>query len=470
DAYIDKRTDMRSQVGGFLVERISLRRLPIQEGIDVFRRRISRYWDGKAIRPITNHSYPFSDAFFKYLYNYSNQGLRQSLNLLNSIWNRFRRSSKITGLFTFQESLKYVRGEEGAWPQDFSTKDLFPFEKDYLIDEFWSKKRFNTDTERSGFVESALGKAFEILKVDTPKIVDLVRVNQQVPFVFGEKIVKRRPDVYVEFFGALGLERKRAVEFQVKIYGPESMVKREELESSIQLLKDGLLDLVFVIIAGKGPDPRFVAELHRLEFRSRLMGLSPMNSDAIVTLYLLGIYDDLVGMKPSSGVVKNMMETILGMPYEKFVADLRSMPKNSRGELVEGESHGVPSESKTLEKLLEAIPEPVSVTSSVPAPPGDAVAIDRRHKDSWTNLLDEGIKEYSTEIKYIIDLVMNRKGKYKGQTTEDFLVKELPAGLSKPRMRKAFKLLPEKSNLFTRGGSSIVLSKAGEELYQKIGR
>ncbi|MFW9917950.1 MAG: hypothetical protein ACFFGZ_20310, partial [Candidatus Thorarchaeota archaeon] len=151
--------------------------------------------------------------------------------------------------------------------------------------DFWDPATFKTKGSRSTACEQALAAAFQLIAdQDHPRNVDRARCNPTIVVRENGQERRRRPDVFVEFFGQLGPERARAVEFQVKIYEAGHSVDASDLRSSFELLECGASDLLYLIMTGAGLTGQARMEINT--FQNRVMGLQPINETQLLALVL----------------------------------------------------------------------------------------------------------------------------------------------------------------------------------------
>jgi hypothetical protein len=205
NAFIKKNTDLHSQVQGFLIENISLNHLDHDLATQIYKNRIEEFWKKQAVQPHSMRWYPFSEPLFSYVYYYTAHQLRDSLNLLNRIWQDYRLNQKVSVIANYLNAMKIVRTIERDWPSKFFVRYLHEFERNVLLDEFWDPRTYRTDGERSRVCEEAITNGFDLLaKKDKPRYIDRARCNLTFTINMNGKKLRRRPDVYVELFGQLG--------------------------------------------------------------------------------------------------------------------------------------------------------------------------------------------------------------------------------------------------------------------------
>ncbi|MFW9917747.1 MAG: hypothetical protein ACFFGZ_19260, partial [Candidatus Thorarchaeota archaeon] len=129
DSFVNQNADLRSQVQGFLVERISLSHLEPELAVQVFENRMEEFWAGQSRRPRIYKFYPFDSAAFRYIYDYKGHQIRDSLNSLHSIWQKSRRDRAVQPLLDYFQTMKLVRRIENDWPRQFLPDAFHLFER-----------------------------------------------------------------------------------------------------------------------------------------------------------------------------------------------------------------------------------------------------------------------------------------------------------------------------------------------------
>ena len=87
---------------------------------------------------------------------------------------------------------------------------------------------------------------------------------------------------------------------------------------------------------------------------------------------------------------------------------------------------------------------------------------------SWINVFPLSLIDCEEEIKYLFKLVMTREGRWKGQTTQTFLIKNPPPEISKDKLKILFKTLPKETSFFVRKSTSIILTEDGKKESKSI--
>ena len=475
--FIRDNTDLYYQIQGFLIENIFLEPLEHELIQQIFKNRIEEFWKNRPVQPRSMRWYPYSEPVFDYVYNYTGLQLRESLNLLNQVWREFRLSQEIKIIDNYLTAMQLIRTIENDWPHNFLVDSFHEFERNALLDDFWDPQTFKTDTERSNFCEKALTDGFELLAhEDHPHYVDRARNNPSFPIIINGRKKRRKPDVYVELFGQLGPERARRVEFQVKIYSETSFVTFKDLESSFEIFQAGLTDLLYLIMTGKGLDP--TAMMNAQQLGNRIMGLQPINKTQLLALILLGRYKEITGIELSPDIVKALLAQILNQPWDNFIADIKLLPKNYGIEPILQLPISQPPIIPTI-KTPKTIPLTQYTSKPQPQPSIKVEEIKEISKPTktavkveieltWINQFPTNLSDCQKEIKYLFNLVITRGGRFYGQTTLTYLLKNVPLELSKDKLKILFKTLPKDTSYFIKRKTSIVITEEGKKIASRI--
>jgi hypothetical protein len=94
------------------------------------------------------------------------------------------------------------------------------------------------------------------------------------------------------------------------------------------------------------------------------------------------------------------------------------------------------------------------------------IDIDKPQTDSplWETLFPSTIVEFKREIKFLFNLVLNRKGQWFGKTSYNFLLKQKTEDLSVKNLRKVYMLLPQETSYFTKEKTSIIITDEGKRI------
>ena len=320
DQAIQKKSDLQSQIGGFINNKIVLNPLSIEEMKNVLKKRVELFWEGTN-QPILQHNpiAPFTDEAFEYIIHYYNRKLRNCIKACDSIWGIFKNQEKVSKFLDYYQTFNLIRRKENNLPvQDtFTISSLHPFEINYLIKQFWSQVRFSTEGVRSEYIEVALWKAFLLLKQDESQVIGEAKHNRQ-------KTQLRRPDVLVPFFENEGPIKTLLVEYQVKMYSESELINKEvpsgELDSSIELLTNHSIDALHIITT----IPLSKSIKKKLEpFKERIISYQPINNHQLVALICFQDFNSLFNRTLTIIETKSLLQIIFNKPWDIYIEDLR---------------------------------------------------------------------------------------------------------------------------------------------------
>lgn len=496
NTFVNQNADLRSQVQGFLVERISLAPLEPNLAVQVFENRMEEFWTSQARKPLTYTFYPFAPVAFRYIYEYKAHQIRDSLNILHSIWQKARRDRRLQPMLDYFQAMKLVRTIENDWPEQFLPDALHLFERMAILKDFWDPTTFSTEEERSAACGQALTTAFQLLaEHDQPRWVDRARRNPIISV--GENGQERRlhPAVFVEFFGQVDPTQARTVDFQVKIYGSTGSIGAADLRSSFDLLEFGATDLLYLVMTGTGLASQARMEINT--FPNRVMGLQPLNDNQALALVLLTRYEEITGAEFDLQTAKAILEIVLNRNWEQFGQELQNIPKNdprSDTHVAEISEPLIPTApagedlSEFLESTMAAqapsgdsptqiptLPQTGDVTREEPlaAPalevtePEPSLAASREPEHDWGESFRLALKNWEKDIRYFFARILMRKGRWKGQTTINYLIKDCPPEISPERLKMLFRTLPEQTPYLRKEKTSIHITEEGEKFARK---
>ncbi|MEJ2251220.1 MAG: hypothetical protein P8Y97_16400, partial [Candidatus Lokiarchaeota archaeon] len=107
--YIDNHQDYRTQLRGFLIKKIELTRLTLEEVLEALSLMMTRFWNQAGLIHPSNPIYPFTKEFFSYLYEYHAHEYREILLFLDNVWTYFKQSTQIFEFNNSFEMIKFVR-------------------------------------------------------------------------------------------------------------------------------------------------------------------------------------------------------------------------------------------------------------------------------------------------------------------------------------------------------------------------
>ncbi|MBD3353112.1 MAG: hypothetical protein GF364_16645 [Candidatus Lokiarchaeota archaeon] len=486
--FVKTKQDYKRQLSGFFSRKIDLNRLTKEEAVEALRGIMQNFWTQQKLSP-TNIYYPFSAGFFSYLYDYEVRDYRSMLNVLNGIWNWFKEKKKVK---TFDKPFDYIRFIRKKWAiregkqYILQLRDLIPFEKKVLKDKWNKIDAVFKSNEKSNMVEVAMTAFIEVLRDnEVPRRIALVQQHATLQYFTKGKKQTRFPDVYVAVQNPGPLDENRAFEIQVKIHEPNQYVRLKEIEGSLGSLTHKKIDALVFLITGPGLEPRALTEIERLQVSERVFCVSPLNSDQLDALLLMVYYRELIESDPPPLLVKEIFSTIFGIDWEDLINRIGNMTAMSplKEPIVEKEPvkqgssaitdylHVNKTPEVTQKTLNKEQPnqEEISVghkpaqTTAMCKPENDTPASERPESISTSEESDvneglhvpEEIVELKNryecilnEVSFILNLALDRKGRWGGQVTKDYVKKRVPPELKEEQCRLVFDQLRKDAKKF----------------------
>ncbi len=391
-----KNSDYYNQfLGLFSSTNISLRFLELAQINQIVKKHLERLYNENSLTlPINYSLYPFSPEAIEYLYRISAKNIRNLKIYLNTLWEEFQKRKKvefISNAFSIMKKFK----------KDITLDD---YEIDILYNRLWSEK-IKTSGVRSNMVEKALQKAFEILKSESHYQIYRVENNPQIKIKVNNKYKMTRPDVLLTLSSKYNIGEMKKIEFQVKIYEEKSSVLRSHVETSKNLLEQKEIDFVHFVTTTDFTKS-LVNELKE-KYPERIGGVYPLTKSQQAYLSLLVFYEDIFNKKLNPSYVKILLKNSLGIDIGEFFDNIKKLPKISTTPIPQPpiDSFEKISVDKTV---VETTLDSTNVTTS-----GEIELI------TTTELTEE--KEYPPVIEDILIFMYRRAGRYKWQTTFNYL-------------------------------------------------
>ena len=260
---------------GFKYEELSLMNLSEEDASRILLCHMEEFWNcyGSDFRPIgKDRYYPFSKSAFKYIYETHDRNLRDTLKICNRTVEKYKESKQILYYNNIETSIYNLR-------PSLSEIYLFENELNYLFN-FLNK--FTDRNNLSRKVENGLVKAFNVLKSQQDKkYISNVEHEPQIK-LSNERVCK--PDVYLTLFGQQKIQDIKHVEFQVKMSYPTNYVKYSDVESSIDLIKDGKNEYLHFITLSP-LENKIIQELK--QFKGYIGRVTPLEQEEPAYLMLL---------------------------------------------------------------------------------------------------------------------------------------------------------------------------------------
>ncbi len=452
---MEKNKALSGQISEFMFIQ-ALKQLEVDQVTQVFRNRMNYFWEQHASdrSPVAPY-YPFSDNLFEYVFRNEKRDLRKAIHFLHKLWSSFRLNHQVPKLESMFESMRIV------WvhmERSFDLAALQPFEWNIIRKAFNEPQRYQNNALRSSSIEKGLERAWKVLEQEPASAMKVSRI----PRIKMKSGATRIPDVLIELNKNLGAEHRRAVEFQVKAYKPDSSVELKHIQSSLELFEEQYTDFIYFIITGKGLTPEAEARVKALEVTNFSRIRRPSTSEIQENcLYLLALFKeitnaDLQSLEGREQVVRQILHTILGRPVEEFLKEVKSLAFR-------------PPKVEVMEELL---PEPGDDDSgdggdgTPPEPPPQPIP----ESPLWKKYPD--LKPYRYELCALCSYLRGResgtnKFKFVEATVQKNTVAK-DASLTKELLTRLVKELFKQGYTISVSSTSFKLTPKGETLYGEV--
>jgi Cdc6-like AAA superfamily ATPase len=437
-----KNTDYYNQFQGlFSSNNISLKFLELVQVKQIVKKHLDRLYNEYSVTlPVEYSLYPFNPEAIEYLYRISAKNIRNVKIYLNDYWEGFQKKGKIeyiSDAFKIMEKFK----------KDIVLDD---FEVEILYNKLWSEK-IKTAGKRSTLVENALQNAFAILRTDSNYNIYGVENNPQIRIKDNSRFKTVRPDIVVSLASKYKIGEMKRIEFQVKIYEKKSSVLRSHIETSKKLLEQKQVDFVYFVTTSDF-SKTLISELKET-YPERIGGVYPLTKSQQAYLSLLVFYESIFNQKLSPSYAKILLKNSLGIDIGEFFEFISTLPKISITPVIQ----------PTLEKFAPKIKEITSVKLKELSP-SDPIISEIPIKDA----LEKREKNYPPVIEDILLFIHRRVGRYKWQTTFNYLKGKL-LNFRDEEVKEGFNWL-KKFSEYTENisSTSIKLNDNGIELLNNL--
>lgn len=289
---------------------IALTNLDPEIVIRIINQYFAIFWGDFNFRPPPEYSlYPFGVNSIKYLYSNNGQDLRKTLKNVYELIEKYRKQDKIEKVDTFFKAFKSFRQRDDMALSYIEQIEL----KNKLLD-----KRIQ-DKNRSTKVELALCKFFEPLKnhPDYDYLTDVKHEPSLGPS-------KKKPDVYLEFFGKQGLEFVKSVGIEVKIYRKGTEIAKKDISKTYILLEEKAVDYVMWVTNV----PLDIKHRYDLppELKPNLGRFTPLDDLELAYVAFMVNFEEIFGVGPTVEQAEFVLNRIDLSPI-KIKEKLLELPK-----------------------------------------------------------------------------------------------------------------------------------------------
>jgi len=439
-----KNSDYYDQFQGFFSSNnISLKFLELAQVKQIVKKHLNRLYNQYSVTlPVEYSLYPFSPEALEYLYRISAKNIRNVKIFLNDYWEEFQKTGKIEYI---SDAFKIMK----KFKKDIVLDD---FEVEILYDKLWSEK-IKTAGKRSTLVENAIQKAFEILRSDPSYNIYGVENNPQIRIKENSKVKTVRPDIVVNLASKYTIGEMKRIEFQVKIYEEKSSILRSHVETSKKLLEQRKIDFVYFVTTSDF-SKTLISELKET-YPERIGGVYPLTKSQQAYLSLLVFYESIFGKKLNLSYAKILLKKSLGIDIGEFFEFIRTLPKVSITPVIKPTLETFTLKTEELQKVkqLDVIPSKAAI-EEIP------IKVDQ-----------ESTKiSYPPAIEDILLFMYRRNGRYKWQTTFNFLKGKI-LNFRDEEVKEGFNWLKKQSNYTENiSSSSIKLNDNGIQLLKSLNK
>ncbi|MEJ2249365.1 MAG: hypothetical protein P8Y97_06865 [Candidatus Lokiarchaeota archaeon] len=516
--YIDKHQDFRTQLRGFLIDKIDLTRLTLNEVLEALSLIMIRFWNQAGLIHPSNPIYPFTLDFFSYLYEYHAHEYREILIYLDKVWTRFKQSTQIFEFNNSFDMIKFVRLTlSPSNVQELFYSSLLDWEKEKVKDKFKNIKSRHTGGTQSDLVEKRITNVLRILQEnEIPKQISWVEKSPTIKVETEKGKETRYPDIYVQLIRSNLSNKRRTFEIQVKMYDKENYIKLKDIDSSLVLLERAYTDALLFIITGGGLEESVIQEIHKLNLADRILYFKPLNLEQFKALSFIVYYRKITGKEPTVSVIKEVLKILFEEKWDNIIEKIRNIgsfrakriiqeikekekstitgflePQTSKesiedqkivsqngGNISAENQRDVKVQNKLIDKQMEV--ENLNMhKEKVEIEPIDIIIADLKLEEI-KNILKILYKRYQDNLKelnFIFHCINSRTDRHKGKATKDYLKKRVPPHLSDELINELFLRLKnedlknqvnQEEKLVTYEGSSICITDIGKEFYTLI--
>ncbi|KKL76054.1 hypothetical protein LCGC14_2048750, partial [marine sediment metagenome] len=274
--------DQSNQLENWVID-IALTNLNPNDMITIISKYLESFWDEfLQCPPHDKILFPFGANSIKYLYEINGHNLRNTLRELYLLIDTYKKNNKLNYVETFFQAFKVFRKRYDVALSVIEQKELIRKLLDKTIQ----------DKTRSTNVELALCDFFKVLEKheDYNYLSD---VKHEPPM--GKS--KKKPDIFLEFFGDIDLESVKKVGIEVKVYRVGNEVPSTDVKKTYVLLKENALDYITWITNV----PLNLMERYSLpeHLKKHLGRYSPLNELELSYLAFIRYFDEIYQRKPS---------------------------------------------------------------------------------------------------------------------------------------------------------------------------
>jgi hypothetical protein len=441
-----QNSDYYNQFQGlFTSNNISLKYLELAQIKQIVRKHLERLLNKyKLTLPVDHSLYPYSSEAIEYLYFISGRNIRRLQKHLNALWDEFQEKKEVIYISNAFEIMKRFK----------DSMSLNDYEIKILYNRLWSSE-IKTSGMRSSLVESGLEKAFTSLMSESHQIYS-VENNPSIT-IKDDGISKTvRPDILVTLSSQFKISDLKRIEFQVKIYEEKSSIPKKHIKTSQNLLEQKKIDYVYFVTTTQFT--RSLIEELQNKFPERIGGIDALSKKAQAYLSLLTFYEDIFEKQITPSRAKILLKESLGITIGDFFQRVRDLPKISKKLPT---TVSIESFSKKKPKIEEKVTEIKKEEKIEPK-----IHIEEKEE----KLEPKPKKSYPEVIEDILLFMYKRTGRYKHQTTYNYLKGKI-LNYRDEEVKRGFKWLKSREEYADEiSSASIKINDEGIELLKNLGK
>jgi len=289
---------------------IALTSMESNNVIRIINKYLQVFWINFNFEPPPNYAlFPFGENSLKYLYENNGLDLRKTLKNLYDLIEEYRKNNELEHIDNFFQAFKIFRQRNDVALSFMEQKELRAMLLDSSIQ----------DKFRSTIVEKGICQFFEVL-AKHPDYDYLSDVLHEPPLGHS----KKKPDIFLEFFGKEGPELIRKLGIEVKIYRRGTEISKGDIEKTYLLLKEHALDYV-TWITNVPLDIKYRYDLPE-EFSANIGRISPLNDLELAYVSFITQFTKIYERNPTIEEVEYILNKIDLSPI-KLRERLKVLPK-----------------------------------------------------------------------------------------------------------------------------------------------
>ena len=442
-SYLQNSDYYNQFLGLFTSNNISLEYLELAQINQMIKKHLELLFNKYSLTLSIEYSlYPYSSEAIEYLYIISGKNIRNLQKYLNDLWDEFHEKKEVIYISDAFEIMRRFK----------DNVILNEYEVNILYNKLWSPE-IKTPGKRSTLVEEGLEKAFKSLKYESHQIYR-VENNPKITIKENGKNKIVRPDILLTLSSKLKISELKRIEFQVKIYEESSSIPKKHIQTSHKLLEQKKIDYVYFVTTTQFTKT-LIREL-KTKFPDRIGGINTLSKREQAYLSLLTFYEDIFKNEITPSRSKTLLKESLGIDIGEFFQEIKELPQISVKVPI------TPPLDRFSQKTIQT-KETISNREKKAITP-------KIEKEKEKEIEIKVQKKYPNVIEDILLFMYNRTGRYKHQTTQNYLKGKI-ANYRDEEVKEGFKWLKEKEEFVDDISTvSIKLNNEGITLLKNLNK